>query len=62
MPLRSKPSVNALLLGLLSLALLASGYLLGRLHAAVVPATAADAGAAAQARMSPTDLRQTGHA
>jgi hypothetical protein len=44
---RSKPSVNALLLGLLSLALLASGYLLGRLHAsvrpAVVPAVAATA-------------------
>jgi len=52
MPLRSKPSVNALLLGLLSLALLASGYLLGRMHAAVVPATAADAGAAAQARQT----------
>jgi hypothetical protein len=55
MPLRSKPSVNALLLGFLSLALLASGYLLGRLHAAVVPATpatAADQGAAAQARQT----------
>jgi len=40
MLLRSKPPVNALLLGLLSLALLASGYLLGRLHASVRPAVA----------------------
>ena len=52
MLLRSKPPVNALLLGLLSLALVAAGYLLGRLHTAVVPATAAYQEAAAQARQT----------
>jgi hypothetical protein len=52
MLLRSKPPVNALLLGLLSLALVAAGYLLGRLRTAVVPATAAYQEAAAQARQT----------
>jgi len=55
MLLRSKPPVNALLLGLLSLALLASGYLLGRLHAsvrlAVVPAVAATAAPSPSAQL-----------
>jgi hypothetical protein len=52
MPLRSKPPVNALLLGLLSLALVAAGYLLGRLHAAVRPTAAPLASAAAAASPS----------